>query len=172
MLDAARSLVVERGYEAVTMVQIAETAGVGRQTLYRWWPSKQAVIADCILDDVLPLELALAPATGELAVDLVAWIESSMARIAQADSIALFRALLAAAAVDETAARRLDERFSEPLRDAVRHAVRAAGGDVDADVVADALLGGLMHVILARGAEVPGRMAAVAQLVARGAAAS
>ncbi|HWO59970.1 MAG TPA: helix-turn-helix domain-containing protein, partial [Umezawaea sp.] len=51
-LDAAFDLLEEVGYDAITMGAIAERAGVGRQTLYRWWPSKGAVVFEAFLDRV------------------------------------------------------------------------------------------------------------------------
>lgn len=40
ILDAAFQLEREYGYSEVTYQQIADTAHVGRQTIYRWWPTK------------------------------------------------------------------------------------------------------------------------------------
>src|SRR5487761_8460 len=34
--------------EGITIDAIAEAAGVGRQTIYRWWPSKGAVVAEAM----------------------------------------------------------------------------------------------------------------------------
>jgi len=48
ILEATARLLVERGYDHLTMEGIAATAGVGKQTVYRWWPSKGAVIAECL----------------------------------------------------------------------------------------------------------------------------
>ena len=44
ILDAAFKLVGEVGYAKLTMEGIAARAGVGKQTIYRWWPSKGAVL--------------------------------------------------------------------------------------------------------------------------------
>jgi AcrR family transcriptional regulator len=44
LLDAAYWQVVERGYGAVTAEAIAAAAGAGKQTLYRWWPSKGRLV--------------------------------------------------------------------------------------------------------------------------------
>ncbi len=44
LLDAAYWQVVERGYAAVTAEMIATAAGAGKQTLYRWWPSKGRLV--------------------------------------------------------------------------------------------------------------------------------
>jgi len=40
VLHAADDLLVERGYAGVTIEGIAARAGVAKQTIYRWWPSK------------------------------------------------------------------------------------------------------------------------------------
>ena len=48
ILDAALALVLERGYAAVTTAEIAARAGAGKQTIYRWWPGKAALVLDAL----------------------------------------------------------------------------------------------------------------------------
>lgn len=48
ILDAARDLISERGPRRVGINDIAAAAGVGKQTIYRWWPSKTAVVIDAL----------------------------------------------------------------------------------------------------------------------------
>ncbi|MFC3386060.1 TetR/AcrR family transcriptional regulator [Couchioplanes azureus] len=43
-LDAAQRLVAERGLASVTMSQIAQTTGIGRATLYKYFPDVDAVL--------------------------------------------------------------------------------------------------------------------------------
>jgi AcrR family transcriptional regulator len=50
VLDSARDLVCQLGPRAVTVDQIAAAAGVGKQTIYRWWPSKSSVIMDALIE--------------------------------------------------------------------------------------------------------------------------
>lgn len=48
ILDAALALATRDGYAGVTVKGIAEAAGVGRQTVYRWWPSAGAVLLEAM----------------------------------------------------------------------------------------------------------------------------
>jgi AcrR family transcriptional regulator len=45
---AARDLLAERGFQAATIEAIALRAGVGRNTIYRRWGSKEELIADAL----------------------------------------------------------------------------------------------------------------------------
>jgi AcrR family transcriptional regulator len=45
---AALDLLAERGFQAATIEAIAERAGVGRNTIYRRWSSKEELIADAL----------------------------------------------------------------------------------------------------------------------------
>src|SRR4029453_6092859 len=50
VLDAALRLCGRDGYDALTVKGIAGAAGVGRQTVYRWWPAKSAVLMEALRD--------------------------------------------------------------------------------------------------------------------------
>jgi AcrR family transcriptional regulator len=43
ILEAARALLEEQGPAALTMEAVAQRAGVGKPTVYRWWPNRHAV---------------------------------------------------------------------------------------------------------------------------------
>ncbi|WP_394554779.1 TetR/AcrR family transcriptional regulator [Agromyces sp. MMS24-JH15] len=167
-LEAARDLVVAEGYDRLSMAEIAQRAGVGRQTLYRWWPSKQAIVADCVLDEALPLQLDLATASGDLAADLGAWMSRSADALAADAPAELYRALLAAAASDPAAAARMEERFDRPLRRAILDAFAAAGrAEESAELAADLLMGALLNVIVTRDPAARSRLVRVAELALR-----
>lgn len=51
MLEAVDDLLVEIGYAAMTMKNIAERAGVGRPTVYRWWSSKAEILIEACAQD-------------------------------------------------------------------------------------------------------------------------
>ena len=46
ILAAATHLVGREGYGRVTMEAIAREAGVSKQTVYRWWPTKAAIVLE------------------------------------------------------------------------------------------------------------------------------
>src|SRR5580658_3505664 len=51
VLHAVDDLLVDVGYAAMTMKGIAERAGVGRQTVYRWWSNKAEILLEaCVAD--------------------------------------------------------------------------------------------------------------------------
>src|ERR1700761_4612106 len=51
VLHAADDLLAERGFAGVTIEGIAARAGVAKQTIYRWWPSKVDVLLDTLIED-------------------------------------------------------------------------------------------------------------------------
>jgi AcrR family transcriptional regulator len=68
ILRAAAELLAGGEGALITVAAIAERAGVGKQTIYRWWPSKSAVLLDAMIrraDEVAP-----APDSGDLRTDL------------------------------------------------------------------------------------------------------
>jgi AcrR family transcriptional regulator len=50
IVDATLELLAERGFQAATIDAIAARAGVGRNTIYRRWTSKEELIADALLE--------------------------------------------------------------------------------------------------------------------------
>lgn len=69
ILAAARELVMELGYGAVTIEAIAQRAGVGRPTVYRRWNSKADLVFDSLFEATETVDF---PDTGNLAADLTA----------------------------------------------------------------------------------------------------
>ncbi len=61
IVAATRELLVERGYPDVTIEAIAARAGVGKQTIYRWWPSRAALVLEAYLSSA---DVVAAPTPG------------------------------------------------------------------------------------------------------------
>jgi len=170
VLQATRDLVLAHGYEAVTLVEIAAAAEVGRQTIYRWWRSKEALVADAVLEQTLSLDPRVVTPSGDLSRDLHEWVEDSIARMADSDAAALYRALLAASAVDDAAAARMTAAFSDPLRAAVTAAFESTGRGRYADVAADVLIGVMLNAIVTRDTPARERIGVVVDVLVRGTA--
>lgn len=92
VLTAARALLVERGYDALTVDAVAERSGVHRATVYRRWRDVGGLLADVLAsaldDDWRPRD------TGTLAGDLTALNEE--VRAALVEDPPLTMALIAA----------------------------------------------------------------------------
>lgn len=56
IIAATQELLVERSYPELTIEGIAARARVGKQTIYRWWPSKAALVLEAYLtgQDAVP----------------------------------------------------------------------------------------------------------------------
>ncbi|MBL7488680.1 TetR/AcrR family transcriptional regulator [Frankia sp. AgB1.9] len=155
ILDAARDLLLERGYERLTIDAIAARAGVGKQTIYRWWGSKGAVVADAALEGGLAPPLVPPPDTGDIEADLRAWLRDWTSRLASGGT-SLILALTAATAEDHAVADVLYERFTAPheqlLRDRLEVARMAGqlGSEAPVPTIAGVLIGSLLYRVLSR----------------------
>ncbi|MDT4946970.1 MAG: hypothetical protein QOH14_3703, partial [Pseudonocardiales bacterium] len=48
IVDATNQLLIEVGYGQLTIEGVAARAGVGKATVYRWWPSKAALAIEAM----------------------------------------------------------------------------------------------------------------------------
>ncbi len=174
VLTAARDLVAERGYPKVTIESIAARAGVGKQTIYRWWPSKGAVILDAYLalsegEDGVEL-----PDTGDLEADLKTVMRATVAEFDDPAFEAPLRALNAQITDDPHLSTLYRERLADPLDDAKKTRLRAAqhagqlDSDADLDLVVEFLYAPLYQRWLQRSGELtPGYADAIVDVVLR-----
>jgi AcrR family transcriptional regulator len=77
ILDAAADLLAAGDPALITAAAIAERAGVGKQTIYRWWPSKGAVLLDAMIHRAR--QIAPAPDRGDLRTELRVFLRSTFA---------------------------------------------------------------------------------------------
>ncbi|OMC57699.1 TetR family transcriptional regulator [Mycobacterium sp. IS-836] len=148
IVTATRELLLERGFDGLTIEAVAARAGVGKQTIYRWWPSRPALVADVMLEDADRI-LASVNHTDDLAEDLVGWVRKLVTSLTTARGSAMLRTLTAAGMEHEETAVKLRAGFSSPLHESVRNRLLADGLDeVTADSAADAIVGGVVYPIL------------------------
>ncbi|MEU2878360.1 TetR/AcrR family transcriptional regulator [Streptomyces sp. NPDC007070] len=130
--DAALALVAEVGYPRTTIEGIAARAGVGKQTIYRWWPSKADVLLEAFLDlgeeaareaGQQPYEI---PDTGDLAADLKSVLRLTVDQLFDPRFEAPSRALAAEGLVNEEVGRRFVAQLLEPQLQLYVKRLRAA----------------------------------------------
>ncbi|MFB8775357.1 TetR/AcrR family transcriptional regulator [Streptomyces broussonetiae] len=143
--DAALALVAEVGYPKTTIEGIAARAGVGKQTIYRWWPSKADVLLEAFLDlgeqaarqaDPDPAAGYAIPDTGDLAADLKAVLRATVDELLDPKFEAPSRALAAEGLVNEQLGRVFVAKLLEPQLQLYVQRLRAAqdAGQVRRDV--------------------------------------
>ena len=143
-LDAAIELVGRDGPGAVTINQIADAAEVSKQTIYRWWPSRTAVVLDALVEDTM--RATPFPDTDDPAEDFRVHLRA-VAKLFTSPSGAVIRALLADAQSDPTMAKEFRRRFWAPRRELSLARLRRAEADgqirggLDLELVLDAVYG-------------------------------
>ncbi len=148
IVTATRELLLERGFDGLTIEAVAARAGVGKQTIYRWWPTRPALVADVVLDDADKI-LASMDHTDDLTADLVGWVRKLAATLTSARGSAMLRILTVAGMEHEDTGAKLRAGFSTPLHDSDRTRLLAEGIDgATAESAADAIVGGVVYPIL------------------------
>ena len=153
VLAAAIALFEEQGFARLTIEGIAERAGVGRPTIYRWWSSKAAVLMEAFLISVAP-QIPFR-GSGSARADLQQQIEAVI-RLFAGPVGRMIASLIAEAQDDPELAAALRDRYLAERRALARTIIErgiASGEfrpDVDPDVVMDALYAPLYYRLLVR----------------------
>lgn len=123
-------LVADRGYEKLTMDQIAEATRSSKATIYRQWGSKSALVVEA-LQCVGGIEQE-PPDTGTLRGDLMALVADKASDRHDADLLA---AIMQAVRQDEELAEAVRQQILEPGRERIRALVARAvdRGEVASD---------------------------------------
>jgi AcrR family transcriptional regulator len=158
VLHAADDLLVEHGFGALTVEAIARQAGVAKQTIYRWWPSKVEILLDTLIEDS---DKDLPVPTGPPTPDTVRRYLVRFARfLTQEPGGKVFVALIAEAQHDPATAKSFNERYLGPRRRQERDLLArgiAAGRfspRLGPDATLDALVGPIVYRALI-GASIP-----------------
>jgi AcrR family transcriptional regulator len=153
ILDAAAALLLERGLAAVSMDAVAERAGVSKATIYRWWPTKEALALDALYTEWTAVR-PFPRDTGSLRGDLLALLRPWAKQAGGRPYGRVVTALLTEAQSDPVFAAEYRQRFVEPRRDQARALFQRAvergevGADTKVDVALDLLYGPLYHRLL------------------------
>ncbi|MEV4253209.1 TetR/AcrR family transcriptional regulator [Spirillospora sp. NPDC049652] len=136
ILDAALRLCLEQGFARTSMDAIAKEAGVGKQTIYRWWPSKAAVLVEAIHRQ--SAAATAFPDTDDVRADLRHQM-LGVAEYFRTTESSPYREVIGAAQSDPAAARTILETLVTPRVQDCRHRLERAQreGQIRADAALD-----------------------------------
>ncbi|MEJ7751724.1 MAG: TetR/AcrR family transcriptional regulator [Candidatus Limnocylindrales bacterium] len=147
VLDAAITLLAERGYQSMTMEAVAEAAKVGKPTVYRRYRSKAELVAAALLE----MSPAEAPALPEGSREAVLVLLRTTARaLANPGAMTIMGSLLAEVSREPELLRALRDRVFGPHRVMVGSVLRSGvesgeiAADADLEIVDTLLFGALL----------------------------
>lgn len=152
ILDTALRLVKQDGFAALTIERVAREAGVGKATIYRWWPSKGTIVFAALqqyAEQVLPL-----PGEGtSLSERLIAFLQM-LFKALNSDVGVVVKSLMAEAQRDSEFAPLFREQFiivrRQPILTLLREgkALGELAPDSDIEVLADLIYGAMWYRLL------------------------
>lgn len=146
VLDAVREQLKHGSLCGITMEGIARQAGVGKQTLYRWWPSIADVALEALIEEAgehCPL-----PETGSIQNDLRAFLAGTFQVITQRTG-SLLRCLMVEAQKNPEFRARFREQFIRSRQDALTTLLRRYDScPNDAYPIVDMVYGSLWYRLL------------------------
>ncbi len=129
--EAAQAVLLEAGYAGFSIEAVARRARAGKPTIYRWWPSKAALL----LDVYQRQKRVDNPDTGNIEEDLVVFLLSLFRHWRETPSGSIFRSIIAEAQSDPVAAEALAEYGRNRRENTGRMLQRAKErGEVAADI--------------------------------------
>lgn len=155
IIDATVKLLGSSGYVDFSIEKVAQEAGVGKQTIYRWWDSRADLVLEVWRDRLLP------PLPNyDAATPLVTYLENSLFafgnQIGRTDCRQAAICVLAEAHRNPKLYQRMADAVYLPRIALIKKAFKQAQGqklfsaDADIDVAIDALYGAVWYKVLIR----------------------
>jgi AcrR family transcriptional regulator len=155
ILDAVYELLQERSVRDLTMEAVAKKAAVGKPTLYKWWPTKAALVMDMLQHRFGDGPELTAAETGEATIrQIVGWVISAF----NGPFGKVLAELIAEGQSDSAVLQELYDRHIRGWRTATVAYIeqdKASGAliaDADPDLVIDAIFGAIYYRLLLRSA--------------------
>jgi AcrR family transcriptional regulator len=145
ILDAALAELVNEGFADLRLEHVAAHAGVGKATIYRRWPSKEALALDLLMQLAAP-HIAIED-SGDTRAELLAAVTNAMRAVTDTPFGPVIRALLSQIAInpalgDPFRASVVQGRRDEIARVIARGVARGdLRADADSDVATELLVG-------------------------------
>jgi AcrR family transcriptional regulator len=173
ILGSALKLLGENGFSDLVIEDVAAHAGVGKATVYRWWPNKGALIADAFANSTTP-RLHF-PDTGSLGADMSQQMRQ-LVKIFRSRRGRIVSAILGAGQSDREVIVAFRERFLKPRRQEAYATLRRGilrgelSRDADLDLILDSLYGPIyMRFLIRHDRLTPDFVDRLCELVLRGA---
>ncbi len=147
ILDAALEMLEEFGFAGTTTDDIAERAGTGKATVYRWWPNKAAVVIEALREFIV--QEVPVPDTGDIYEDIRLQLRNCVKQLAGRRG-RIFKAFMVAAQHDPDLAEAFQTLWRRPWRRAAKSVLeRQRRKDVrdtaDLDAALDVMYGPLYY---------------------------
>jgi AcrR family transcriptional regulator len=158
IVDATIALLSEEGFDRLSMDGVACRAGVGKATIYRRWPSKEALVIDAVARRTDPFPET---SSGSARDRLVAVLEGILAA-SRTGAGRLLPCMVGATVSNPPLAEHYRAQIMEPRRERLAAIVReaVAAGELreglDVDAAVDVLVGALLYRVVFSG---PGNVA-------------
>ncbi len=153
ILHAANALLGEDGFDRISVDAIAQSAGVSKATIYRWWPNKSAIVMDALLESSeAEVYVPVSPFPEE---DLIARVRRTVA-LFRGPRGRIIASLIGQAQSDPEIAEAYRQQLLGPRREAMRAAIQRAieaglyRPDLDLNLAIDLLYGPLYQRLLLR----------------------
>jgi AcrR family transcriptional regulator len=145
ILEAALTDLIHEGFADLRLEHVAARAGVGKATIYRRWPSKEALALDVLMQLAAP-HIAI-PDSGDTRADLLAAVTNAMRAVTETSFGPVIRALLSQIAINPALGDPFRATVVQARRDEVARVIALGIGrgdlrpDADVDVATELLVG-------------------------------
>jgi len=153
ILRSTLRILGQSGFSDLTIEEVADHAGVGKATVYRWWPNKGALIADAFASNTT--RKLRFPDTGSVFSDMSRQMRQ-LVKVFRSPRGRIVSAMLAAGQNDKDLIAAFRDRFLWPRRHeayaTLRRGIRRGElrKDIDPDLVLDSLYGPIYMRFLIR----------------------
>jgi len=144
ILRATARLFLEKGFGQLSIEGIAAEAGVGKQTIYRWWPTKSDLVAEALIEGMLMPEQVVPRFDGTLRDDLARWMRTVLAFVDDPEHDEMLKSLVAAGTINPAIGERVRDNLGADA-DLVR---RLEQGVSDGELPAEAPIASIVELLI------------------------
>tara|TARA_B100000949_G_scaffold40558_1_gene34372 strand:+ start:575 stop:1168 length:594 start_codon:yes stop_codon:yes gene_type:complete len=144
ILRATARLFLEKGFAQLSIEGIAAEAAVGKQTIYRWWPTKSDLVAEALIEGMLMPEQVVPRFDGTLRDDLARWMRTVLAFVDDPEHDEMLKSLVAAGTINPAIGERVRDNLGADA-DLVR---RLEQGVSDGELPAEAPIASIVELLI------------------------